>query len=69
MFPGSLHSDRARAFTNLGGSFVLQEVHLDTLRLGNTDLNSEPVYLSARNMPIYSFDGFLADDPVPAGDF
>lgn len=54
------HSDRARAFTNLGGSFVLQEVHLDTLRLGNTDLNSEPVYLSARNMPIYSFDGFLA---------
>lgn len=53
-------SDRARAFTNLGGSFVLQEVRLDALQLGDTSLNSEPVYVSARDMPIYSFDGFLS---------
>jgi predicted aspartyl protease len=53
-------SDRAQAFTNLGGSFVLREVRLDELQLGDTSLSSEPVYLSARNMPIYSFDGFLS---------
>jgi predicted aspartyl protease len=54
------HSERARAFTNLGGSFVLQEIRLDQLRLGDTDLNSEPIFLSAREMPIFSFDGFLS---------
>jgi predicted aspartyl protease len=53
-------SDRARAFTNLGGSFVMQEVRLDTLQLGDTNLGTEPVYVSARSIPIYSFDGFLS---------
>jgi predicted aspartyl protease len=53
-------SERARAFTTLGGSFVLQEVRLDELQLGDTNLNSEPIYLSAREMPIFSFDGFLS---------
>ena len=38
----------------------MQEVRLGTLLLGDTNLNSEPVYLSTRDMPIYSFDGFLA---------
>jgi hypothetical protein len=53
-------SDRARAFTNLGGSFVMQEVRLDTLQLGDTSLSAEPVFLSAREIPLYSFDGFLS---------
>jgi predicted aspartyl protease len=53
-------SDRARAFTNLAGSFVMQEVRLDTLQLGDTNLGAEPVYVSARPIPIYSFDGFLS---------
>jgi predicted aspartyl protease len=53
-------SDRARAFTNLGGSFVMQEVRLGTLQLGGTNLGTEPVYVSARPIPIYSFDGFLS---------
>lgn len=52
-------SDRARAFTNLGGSFALQEIRLDDLQLGDTILNRE-VYLSAREIPVHSFDGFLS---------
>jgi aspartyl protease len=54
------HSDRARTFANLGGSFVMQEVRLDTLLLGDTSLSAEPVYLSTREIPIRSFDGFLS---------
>ncbi len=54
------HSGRAQTFSNLGGSFVMQEVRLDTLQLGDTSLSSEPVYLSAREIAIYSFDGFLS---------
>jgi len=54
------HSDRARTFANLGGTFVMQEVRLDTLQLGDTSLSAEPIYLSAREIPIYSFDGFLS---------
>ncbi len=53
-------SDSARAFANLSGSFVMQEVRLDTLQLGDTSLSAEPVYLSTREIPIYSFDGFLS---------
>jgi len=53
-------SDRARAFTNLAGSFVMQEVRLDTLQLGGTNLGAEPIYVSARPIPIHSFDGFLS---------
>jgi predicted aspartyl protease len=53
-------SDRARTFANLGGSFVMQEVRLDTLQLGDTNLGTEPVYVSARPIPIFSFDGFLS---------
>ena len=53
-------SDRARAFANLSGSFVMQEVRLDTLQLGDTSLTAEPIYLSTREIPIYSFDGFLS---------
>lgn len=52
-------SDRARAFTNLGGSFALQEIRLDDLQLGDTILNRE-VYLSEREVPVHSFDGFLS---------
>jgi len=52
-------SDRARAFTNLGGSFALQEIRLDDLQLGDTTLNRE-VYLSDREIPVHSFDGFLS---------
>ncbi|HST09727.1 MAG TPA: retropepsin-like aspartic protease [Terriglobales bacterium] len=58
--PWLSHSDRARAFTNLGGSFALREVRMDTLQLGDTDLNTEPVYVSDRQIAIYSFDGFLS---------
>jgi predicted aspartyl protease len=58
--PWISHSDRARAFTNLGGSFALQEIRLDDLQLGDTFLNREPVYLSDREMPVHSFDGFLS---------
>jgi predicted aspartyl protease len=54
------HSDRGRTFANLGGSFVMQEVRLDTLMLGDTNLGAEPVYVSSRPIPIYSFDGFLS---------
>jgi hypothetical protein len=57
--PWISHSDRARAFTNLGGSFALQEIRLD-LQLGDTLLNREPIYLSDRKMPVHSFDGFLS---------
>jgi predicted aspartyl protease len=53
------HSDHARAFTNLGGSFALQEIRLDDLQLGDTILNRE-VYLSDREVPVHSFDGFLS---------
>jgi predicted aspartyl protease len=58
--PWISRSDRARVFTNLAGSFVLQEVRLDDLHLGNTPLNFESVYLSTREMPVFSFDGFLS---------
>jgi predicted aspartyl protease len=54
------HSDRARTFANLGGTFVMHEVRLDTLQLGDTSLSAQPVYLSTREIPIYSFDGFLS---------
>jgi hypothetical protein len=57
--PWISHSDHARAFTNLGGSFVLQEIRLDDLHLGDTILNRE-VYLSDREIPVHSFDGFLS---------
>jgi len=53
-------SDHARIFTNLGGSFALQEIRLDNLQLGDTFLNGEPVFLSDREIPIHSFDGFLS---------
>ena len=44
-------SNHARAFTNLGGSFALQEIRLANLQLGDTFLDREPVYLSEREMP------------------
>lgn len=53
-------SDRAHAFTSLGGSTVLREVQLDTLQIGDTLLNTDPIYLSTRDMSIHSFDGFLS---------
>jgi predicted aspartyl protease len=54
-------SDQARAFSNLGGSFVAHEVRLDMLQLGDITLGTEPVYVSkSRNIPFYAFDGFLA---------
>ncbi len=53
-------SNHARAFTNLGGSFALQEIRLANLQLGDTFLDREPVYLSEREMPVHSFDGFLS---------
>lgn len=53
-------SDRAQAFTSLGGSTVLREVPLDTLQIGDTVLNTDPIYLAARDMSIHSFDGFLS---------
>lgn len=52
-------SDRARAFTSLGGSSVMKEVRLDALQIGDTALNTEPVYLSTLDT-IRSFDGFLS---------
>jgi hypothetical protein len=53
-------SDRARSFASIGGSSILQEVRLDELQLADTPLNSDPVYLSVRDMPVHSFDGFLS---------
>jgi len=38
----------------------MKEVQRDTLQIGDTFLNIEPVYLSTREMPIRSFDGFLS---------
>jgi predicted aspartyl protease len=58
--PWISRSDRARAFTNLGGRFAVQEIRLDDLQLGDTILNREPVYLSDREIPVHSFDGFLS---------
>jgi|SRR5215470_10115803 len=53
-------SDRARAFASLGGSMVMKEVRLDALQIGETLLNTNPVYLSTRDTRIHSFDGFLS---------
>ncbi len=54
-------SEQAREFSNLGGSFVAQQVRLDLLQLGDMTLGTEPVYVAkSRNIPIYAFDGFLA---------
>jgi predicted aspartyl protease len=53
-------SDSARLFSNLGDSFVLKEVRLQSLRLGETELKAQPIYVSSRVMPTYSFDGFLS---------
>jgi len=53
-------SDRARAFASLGGSSVMKEVRLDGLQIGDTLLNTDPVYLATRDLRIHSFDGFLS---------
>ena len=51
---------RAREFANIGGNFILREVRLDGLQLGDTNLSTQPVYVSAARMPAYPFDGFLS---------
>jgi hypothetical protein len=57
----SARTRRTSAFTNLGGNLTLREISLDVLQLGDTDLGSQPIFVSdATNLPAYSFDGFLA---------
>lgn len=51
---------RAREFSNVGGNFILREVRLDGLQLGDTNLSTQPVYVSSARMPAYPFDGFLS---------
>jgi hypothetical protein len=52
---------RTSEFTNLGGNFTLREIRLDGLQLGDTDLGTQPIFVSdATNLPAYRFDGFLA---------
>jgi predicted aspartyl protease len=50
-----------REFANLGGNFILREVKLESVQLGDFDLGSQAVYVSdAPNLPSYPFDGFLS---------
>ncbi len=52
---------QARQFRNVGGNFTLREVRFDRLQLGDTNVASQPIFISdATNMPPYSFDGFLS---------
>jgi hypothetical protein len=57
----STRTRRTSEFTNLGGNLTLREISLDVLQLGDTDLGSQPIFVSdATNLPAYRFDGFLA---------
>jgi predicted aspartyl protease len=57
----SAASRRTHEFTNLGGNFKLREISLEGLRLGDTSVAGQPIFVSdAPNMPAYRFDGFLS---------
>jgi len=55
------HSHQPQEFRNLAGHFKLRQVRLENLRLGDTDLTSQPIFVSdATDLPPYQFDGFLS---------
>lgn len=52
---------QARQFTHVGGNFTLREIRFDRLQLGDTNMASQPIFISdTMNLPPYSFDGFLS---------
>ena len=54
-------SRQSREFHNLAGQFTLREVSLQSVQLGDTDLATQPIFISeAGDLPPYKFDGFLS---------
>lgn len=56
-----LASKQSQEFRNLAGHFTLRQVSLRSLQLSDTDLTTQPIFVSdATNLPPYKFDGFLS---------
>jgi predicted aspartyl protease len=54
-------SKQSQEFRNLAGPFTLRQISLQNLQLGDTDLATQPIFVSdAANLPPYQFDGFLS---------